>query len=130
MSKHQLSLLILACWQQPHWVLLNPVKRERMVRFNWHARGPSGRHSRSGQVGAGPALAPPGAAYGCLEGDRSKAGALFTIRAKSTDGYRSPSRTGTRRTRGSSSFRERPARGSGERSTRRRAVSRRSGHTR
>ena len=41
-------------------------------------------------MGAGPALAPPGAQMAPLEGDRSKAGAPFTIRAKFPDGYRVP----------------------------------------
>ena len=41
-------------------------------------------------MGAGPALAPPGAQMAALEGDRSKAGAPFTLRAKLPDGYRVP----------------------------------------
>ncbi|HWQ32040.1 MAG TPA: cupin domain-containing protein [Blastocatellia bacterium] len=40
--------------------------------------------------GPGPAALPPGAQLAVLEGDPSKAGALFTIRAKLPDGYTVP----------------------------------------
>ena len=40
--------------------------------------------------GPGPPSLPPGAQMAALEGDRSKAGAPFTIRAKLPDGYRVP----------------------------------------
>ncbi|MFN7949804.1 MAG: cupin domain-containing protein [Blastocatellia bacterium] len=40
--------------------------------------------------GPGPAALPPGAQMAVLEGDPSKAGELFTIRAKMPDGYKVP----------------------------------------
>jgi len=40
--------------------------------------------------GPGPPSLPPGAQMAALEGDRSKAGAPFTLRAKLPDGYRVP----------------------------------------
>lgn len=40
--------------------------------------------------GPGPAALPPGAQMAVLEGDPSKAGGLFTIRAKMPDGYKIP----------------------------------------
>ena len=40
--------------------------------------------------GPGPPALPPGAQMALLDGDPSKAGALFTIRAKMPDGYKVP----------------------------------------
>ena len=102
MRKYPLSLLEFSpCCQQPHWVLLNPVKRERMV-----PPSSTGVHAAHLVVtpdqvkwGPGPPSLPPGAQMAALEGDRSKAGR----RSPSGRSYRTATesrRTGTRRTRG------------------------------
>lgn len=82
MKKHQLSLLILALLAATSLVIAQ-----------------SGQESKGAHVmvtpdqvkwGPGPPSLPPGAQLAVLEGDPSKAGSPFAIRAKFPDGYRVP----------------------------------------
>ncbi|MGB9178921.1 MAG: cupin domain-containing protein [Pyrinomonadaceae bacterium] len=86
MRKHQLSLLILAVLAAVSLSIAQSTKT-----------GSNGKHAAHifftpDQVKWGPAppALPAGAQLAVLEGDPSKAGAPFTIRAKFPDGYKVP----------------------------------------
>ena len=91
MRKHQLSLLILA--------LLAAVSLG-LARSGQEGKGdPASTGAQTAHVmitpdqikwGPSPPALPPGAQMAVLEGDPSKAGAPFAIRAKFPDGYRVP----------------------------------------
>ena len=91
MRKYQLSLLILALLAAASLGLAQPGQEGK------DGCGSTGTHAAHLVVtpdqvkwGPGPPSLPPGAQMAPLEGDRSKAGAPFTIRAKFPDGYRVP----------------------------------------
>ena len=91
MRKYQLSLLILALMAAASLGLAQPGQEGK------DGCASTGTHAAHLVVtpdqvkwGPGPPSLPPGAQMAALEGDRSKAGAPFTIRAKFPDGYRVP----------------------------------------
>ena len=91
MRKYQLSLLILALLAAASLGLAQPGQEGK------DGCASTGTHAAHLVVtpdqvkwGPGPPSLPPGAQMAALEGDRSKAGAPFTIRAKFPDGYRVP----------------------------------------
>jgi Domain of unknown function (DUF4437) len=90
MRKHQLSLFILALLAATSLVIGQSGQENK----GGSASGAQGAHIMvtPDQVkwGPGPPSLPPGAQLAVLEGDPSKAGSSFAIRAKMPDGYKVP----------------------------------------
>ena len=91
MRKHQLSLLILVLLAATSLVIAQSGQESKGGSASTGAQGTHVMVTPD-QVkwGPGPPSLPPGAQLAVLEGDPSKAGSSFAIRAKFPDGYRVP----------------------------------------